>query len=217
VFTYSLAAVQYGLTVAAARLYDKMDISDWQRTITQMNRVLTSDPHAFFLRTIHTKPRAAYNEDNSLDASLSGLAYPLQQASLQQKLTETTRRVHEQLYVEGQGVYRYDGDTYDGIVRKGSAEAAAGAWPLLTFWHAIALKRAGDETTAKDVYLNTIDRLDYEFKAGNLPNNLIPEQLYNDSERQGKGVLPLAWSHAKFVLASQALNFMENNDESGAA
>jgi len=217
VFTYSLAATHHGLTVAAARLYDKVDIRSWQKTIKQMNRVFSSDPNPYFLRTLYTSRYHTQNADNTIDASLSGLAYPLHQSELMSKLAATTRQIHEQLFVEGQGVYRYQGDTYDGIVREGSQEATAGAWPLLTFWHAIALKRAGDESKARDVYFDTIERLDYEFTNGNLPNNSIPEQLYPDCERQGKGVLPLAWSHAKFVLATQALNLMETDNDFTAA
>ena len=204
VFTYSLAAVRHGLGIAATRLQDG-DAHD--ANLRQMSQVLDHPTSGAYSRKIYPAHSSA-DPDNTLDASLAGLAYPFYNPQ-HPKTVATVTAIDKDLYHEGAGVIRYWGDTYDGIVRHNSQEATAGAWPLLTFWHAIALHATGSSDRAKDVYLDTIERLDHEYTSGNLPDNLIPEQLYPDTERQGKGVLPLAWSHAKFVLATKVLRLME--------
>ncbi len=208
VFTYTTASVIHGLHHAITRLNSSHDTNDWKYASNEMSEVLDNEQGSHYLRKIY--PTLNNDPDNTLDSSLAGLVYPFQQHGANSGQTITTiQKIKDELYTPGLGVYRYSGDTYDGIVRKKSAEATAGAWPLLTFWEAIALDTIGQSSAARDMYNDTIERLDWEYSHHNLPQDIIPEQLYPDTDRQGKGVLPLAWSHAKFVLATKALNILE--------
>lgn len=206
VFTYSVASVAYGLDKAAALWRGKtIEVDNWEQARDGMYGVLESDQASeHYLRKIYAGP--VDDPDNTLDASLNGLIFPFSNFR-----PETSPRQEETVLAIGRflcqlpdGVARYTGDTYDGIVRPGGVEATAGRWPLLTFWHAIALHKIGQRDAARELYETTIDRLDELYKAGALPNNLIPEQLFPD-DRQGKAVLPLAWSHAMFAIATKEL------------
>ncbi len=206
VFTYSLAAVAHGLGRAIKHLRGKVgEVDVWDQARDEMHAVLESDHGGVhFLRKIYASPTD--DGDNTLDASLNALIFPFSDfssASLP-KRTETITAITRELCRLPNGVARYEGDTYDGIVRPGGGEATAGRWPLLTFWHTIALHEIGQVSAAKELYGATIDHLDELYESRALPNNLIPEQLFSD-ERQGKGMLPLAWSHAMFVLATKKL------------
>lgn len=205
VFTYSIASVIHGLDHAIRRIQDA-DTSSWKRARNEMATMLDRVDTRFYLRKTYANP-AHFDSDNTLDASLAGLAYPFENTN---KRTGTTiAAISDELYRPGLGVYRYKEDTYDGIVRRGSREATAGAWPLLTFWESIALHKIGATDEARDMFYDTVERLDREYRRGLLPQDIIPEQLYPDDERQGKGVLPLAWSHAKFVLAVKTLQILQ--------
>lgn len=210
VFTYTTASVIHGLHRAITRFADKLDTRDWKYASDEMNEVLKNVQTPHYLRKIY--PSALKKDpDNTIDASLAGLAYPFHTDISDIRTKATVRKINDELYRPGIGVFRYKGDTYDGIVREGSRESKAGAWPLLTFWQSIALDTIGEHDKAVDQYFDTIERLDREYKRGLLPHNVIPEQIYPDDERQGKGVLPLAWSHAKFVLATKALGILEKS------
>jgi GH15 family glucan-1,4-alpha-glucosidase len=206
VFNYSLAAAAYGLGCAVQ--YDKgssAEIDDWQQTRREMWTVIKSGGnHRSYLRK--SFPEADDDQDNTIDGSLSGLIYPFEADAAKAKLT--IGEIARQLDWAPDGLYRYQGDTYDGIVRHDGREATAGKWPLLSFWLAIAHSKI-DEFAHSDLarreYLASIDHLDELYTAGVLPDNLIPEQLFDDS-RQGRGVLPLAWSHAMFVIATKELD-----------
>ena len=207
VFTYTLASAIYGLEHAITRFENTdVDTSVWRQAQGEMKQKIAAVPTHYYARKTYPDSNQP-DPDNSLDSSLAGLVYPF---TIEEPQTESTiHAIHDQLYRPGLGVYRYVGDTYDGIVREKSQEATAGAWPLLTFWEAISLHALGQKVRSKDIFYDTIERLDREYKSGLLPDNIIPEQIYPDDERQGKGVLPLAWSHAKFILAAKALQLVE--------
>lgn len=204
VFTYSIASVIHGLGRAIKRMHGT-DTDAWQQAQTEMKAMLNAVDTRLFLRKTYADP-AHFDSDNTLDASLAGLAYPFNISG--ERTNATITAISDELYRPGLGVFRYRGDTYDGIVREGSREATAGAWPLLTFWEAIALDKIGERDEARELFDDTVERLDREYRKGLLPDNIIPEQLYPDDERQGKGVLPLAWSHAKYILAVKALRIL---------
>lgn len=210
VFTYTLAASAYGLGHVIER-FPYSDTRIWELIQDETTVALDSAPGPYYHRKVYPNERHRHlvDTDNTLDASLAGLIYPFEKPSLADPLAEATIvAIKKHLYRPGLGVYRYIGDTYDGIVRNSSEEATAGAWPLLSFWEAIALDKIGQSDAARDMYFDTVERLDREYRHGLLPDNIIPEQLFPDDERQGKGVLPLAWSHAKFVLATKVLNIL---------
>ena len=214
VFTYTIASVIYGLRHAINRLKGGSDTDRWQKVSNEMISVFNNgtamdpDGSRYYVRSIY--PNSQYHDpDNTIDASLAGLAYPFSQPEFNSDyITSTIKKINNQLYSSYTGVSRYYGDTYDGIVRTNGAERRAGGWPLLSFWQSIALHTIDKKDQAKDQYFQTIDRLDFMYKNDQLPDNMIPEQSYRDSYMQGRGVLPLAWSHAKFILATKTLDIL---------
>lgn len=205
VFTYSIASVACGLSRAIQRFRGQTDeVELWGQARDEMEHILASQQGPHYLRKIYPNP--TNDPDNTLDASLNGLIYPFarEDDALKSQRRLTTLAIDRRLCQLPDGVLRYEGDTYDGIVRPGGQEATAGRWPLLTFWHIIALNRIGETDRAHELYDATIEHLDDLYNRGALPDNCIPEQLFPD-DRQGKGVLPLAWSHAMFVLATKEL------------
>jgi GH15 family glucan-1,4-alpha-glucosidase len=206
VFTYSLAAAAHGLGRAIKLWQGKTgEVDRWTQTREEMLEIIewgVEGPH--YLRKMY--PTLNEDNDNTLDASLDGLVYPFTLDEKQITILEsaTTLAIDRHLCQTHGGVARYDGDTYDGIARPGLREATAGRWPLLTFWHVIALRQIGRRGDAVDLYSDTVDQLDDLYKSGIIADNQIPEQLFGD-EREGKAILPLAWSHAMFVLATKEL------------
>lgn len=209
VFTYSLASVAHGLDKAAALWRGRtLQVDNWEQARDGMHDVLNSNQaNEHYLRKMYPGP--IDDPDNTLDASLNGLVFPFSsfRAEISPRQKQTILAIGKLLCRLPDGVARYSGDTYDGIVRPGGVEATAGRWPLLSFWHAIALQKIGQSSAARELYEATIERLDELYKAGALPNNLMPEQLFPD-DRQGKAVLPLAWSHAMFAIATKELGVL---------
>jgi GH15 family glucan-1,4-alpha-glucosidase len=201
VFTYSLAMAAQGLKDAASRLRNQgfdYEIDEWDKTRERMLRLLAKDHKSIF----HNK----ISGEGKLDSSLSGLAYPLEAPeSLKDKIDKTVLAIGKNLLDPDNGIIRYEGDTYDGIARPNGGESTAGSWPLLSFWHAIALNRIGQRTKALGTYYLTLERLSELYDNGQIKPGHIPEQIFKDDARQGKGVTPLAWSHAKFALATVEL------------
>ncbi len=218
VFTYSLAAATAGLGSAIKRFKGTYYADEkWQRTYESMSIKLdkgyttNEDGQKFYVRKIYPNPMYNGDADNTLDASLAGLVYPFrQQEAVTNFQHSTVMRIHSELYADNEkGIKRYKGDKYDGIVRPGGKESNAGAWPLLSFWESIALDEIGEPERARDLYNATVTKLNAAYRLGQIANNMIPEQLFADGNRQGKAVLPLGWSHAKFVLATRALKVID--------
>lgn len=208
VFTYSLAACIKGLGSAIERLHGSgLDNArdKWIATKDEMISILDANHlEAYSKRT----PELGEQE---LDGSLSALVYPFDIDQMQnnevisQKARATALAISHKLLDSRNGIIRYKGDTYDGIARSMGKEASAGSWPLLTFWNVAALSQSGEKSKAKDMYDQTLSGLSEHYKGGRLVYGHIPEQIFEDDARQGKGVSPLAWSHAKFVLATLEL------------
>lgn len=209
VFTYSLAATAHGLERAVKQLRGVTgEVDEWEAAALGMRAILeNANGGEVHVRKIYAK--AEFDPDNGLDASLNGLVYPFDgiNGEVSQRSINTVAAIGQKLCQLPDGIARYEGDTYDGIVRPGGGEAIAGRWPLLTFWQAIALNRTGQPQAARQLFEATIDHLDDLYKTKALPENLIPEQLFPD-ERQGRAILPLAWSHAMFVIAASELELI---------
>ena len=207
VFTYSIAAAAHGLGRAIGVWRGRTGETDaWLQAKQGMEQVLQGVMTPHYLRKMHPS-WAVPDTDNSLDASLSGLVYPFAvegSKEVIQRRDETVRLIAQKLLWAGKGTERYLADTYDGIARITGEEAAAGGWPLLTFWNAASLSCIGLKELAVEMHADTVAELDECYKDDRLPNNLIPEQIFGD-RRDGQAVLPLGWSHAKFVIATARL------------
>jgi GH15 family glucan-1,4-alpha-glucosidase len=114
----------------------------------------------------------------------------------QQKLENSVRLVEEKLMTD-RGVMRYPGDMYDGMVHHTQhVKKGAGAWPLLTFWYAIALDELGRDQKAREVFESQVEDIEGQY---------IPEQIFGNEAQVS--IEPLAWSHTMFVIAADRLGY----------
>jgi len=186
--TYSLAACAYGLILA-----DKMINGEkWVEAANQMIKMI-NDAYS-------TKDKRYYRnhgkiDDYNVDSSLLGLVYPCNIVkSTYPKMINTVKAIEQKTVIKG-GVHRYQFDYYDG---EGTAQEGAGAWPLLNFWLSIYWAIRNDKKKSHQYYDWVVDRVENDF--------LIPEQMFDDFR---KGIKPLAWSHAMFIIASKYLRYLE--------
>jgi len=190
--TYSLAACARGLLCA-----DMMLKGDrWKETAHQMIERINdayNEKHKYFLRT-HGKI-----DDLNVDASMLGIAYPFNIIPANDpRMLNTASAIENNIVVNG-GVHRYQFDYYDG---EGSAQEGGGAWPLLNFWLATYYQLAGQPKKAEQYFNWVINRLDNDL--------LIPEQIFEDFR---KGIKPLAWSHAMFIIAAANLGYLKSDGQ----
>ena len=190
-FTYTLAACAEALYLAADRLGE----SKWYECAELMRGRL--EQHHAEKNGDRYFPRA-YGEitDSTVDASVLGLVWPFNVVNDQEKLENSVRLVEHELMNEN-GVMRYPGDMYDGMVHHTQhMKKGAGAWPLLTFWYAIALDELGRTSEARQVFEKQVETIDGKY---------IPEQIFkNDAQ---VSIRPLAWSHTMFVIAADRLGY----------
>ncbi len=187
-FTYSLAACAKGLELAN----DLISNSNWVKVAKQMREIINNaydKEKKYFLRN------SGLIKDYNVDASLLGLVFPFEIIEAKDpRMVNTVKKMEERIVFDG-GVHRYEFDYYDG---EGTAQEGAGAWPLLNFWMSIYFSLAGNKKKALQYYDWVLERV---------RNGFIPEQIFGDF-REGKGVRPLAWSHAMFVFATQKLGLI---------
>ncbi|MBI3963832.1 MAG: hypothetical protein HY341_02430, partial [Candidatus Kerfeldbacteria bacterium] len=188
-FTYTLAACARGLLLAN----EMVPTHVWKETAMQMLAEIDEAYHPdarYFFRN-HGKIA-----DPNIDASLLGLIYPFNiYNATDERIVQTVRRMEERLVVNG-GVHRFEYDYYDG---EGSAQEGGGAWPLLNFWMSIYWARAGNRTKALQYFAWVLDRVVDGY------HGYLPEQLFEDFRR---GIYPLAWAHAMFIVAGRELKVL---------
>ncbi|MBU4482291.1 hypothetical protein KKC16_02470 [Patescibacteria group bacterium] len=191
--TYSLAACAKGLLLANEMIKN----DNWKEKAEQMTKRIDFNYDKNAKRFLRNKGDEV--ADFNMDASLLGLVWPFNIIkSDDPRMLETIKQTEKELVIFG-GVHRYENDMYDG---EGSGQEGAGAWPILNFWMSIYYSIAGDKEKAKKYFNWVLDKLE-EDEYG----NYIPEQIFQDTKR--KGVYPLAWSHAMFVLAAEKLNYLK--------
>jgi len=191
-FSYTLAACSEALYRAAARFNE----DKWHKTAEEMRQRLekyesyTEDGRVYYPRT--------YGDitDDTVDASILGLIWPFNVVSQNEKLTNSIDLIEERLKTD-RGVMRYRGDMYDGMVHHTKhLKKGAGAWPLLTFWHVIALNQLGRTEEAEQLFHDQVEKIDGKW---------IPEQIFDNDQQIS--IRPLAWSHTMFVIAADQLDY----------
>ena len=187
-FTYSLASCARGLLLANEIIPNHF----WKATALEMIEQIkkTYNPKVkYFYRTY------GRINDKNVDASLLGLAWPFEIYSPEsEEMINLAKIIEKKLSVNG-GIHRYQFDYYDS---EGSAEEGGGSWPILNFLFSIYWKLVGDNNKALKYYQWVLERLDKS-------KGYIPEQIFNDFR---KGVYPLVWSHAMFVINSHYLGYI---------
>lgn len=191
-FSYTLSACSEALYRAGTVL----DERKWMKTAEEMKERL--EKHEAEMNGRKYYPRS-YGEvsDETIDASVLGLFWPFNVVEEDQKLQNSLDLVMEELMVE-EGVMRYRGDMYDGMVHHTEhMKKGAGAWPLLTFWLVKVLSMRGREDEAEEIFHDQIGRINGEY---------IPEQVFNNDQQTG--IKPLAWSHVMFLVAAEELGYL---------
>lgn len=187
--TYSLAACVRGLEAAHQLIENDL----WLEKAQEMRSRIEFNYDQKADRFLRNKGEAV--ADFNIDASLFGLVWPFEIIKPNdQRMLNTIKKIEDKLEING-GFHRYENDYYDG---EGSGQEGGGAWPILNFWASLYWSLAGDKSKAEKYFNWVLDKL-VEDKYG----DFIPEQIFEDNVR--KGVCPLAWSHAMFILATDKL------------
>ena len=177
---YTTAAVAAGLDAAAsfARRHEPewapRDASAAARARAALER-FWSEEHGRYLRTLG---------DPAVDVSLLGLAWPFRAVDpAGERMRATAVAVERALGRPGGGLLRYEGDVY----------AGGNPWVLGALWLGLHRRQVGDAA-------GHARALEYARRVAT-PLSLLPEQVTEQGEPAW--VVPLAWSHAMFVLAAR--------------
>lgn len=195
--TYTLAACSKGLRLAG-EVYGRDDWRAVGRAMANVVRGSVDPRHGRYLRRFGMPA-----VDTNPDASLIGLAWPFDIVDDDGALEATIAAVEHDL-LRDNGLYRYIFDGYDGEVEEAGAELrqGAGAWPLLTFWFAIVLRRRGRHDEAERLFRVGLTSAS--------TNGHLPEQRFLDGDRR-IGVSPLLWSHMMFALAAVEIGLLSHD------
>ena len=178
---YTAAAVAGGLDAAAsfARRHEPDADAGFavaaERLRGALDRCFWSDEHGRYLRTL---------ADPIVDVSLLGLAWPFRAVDpTGARMRATADAVEQALARPGGGLVRYEDDTY----------AGGNPWVLAALWLGLYRRQICDA----DGHLRA---LAYARRVAT-PLGLLPEQVTD--EGAPAWVVPLAWSHAMYVLAAR--------------
>lgn len=189
-FTYTLAASARGLMIADEYLPNPLWKEAANQMIARINEAYSMH-RGYYLRN-HGKV-----DDTNIDASLLGLTWPFALCAADDlRMLKTVAAIETALAVNG-GVHRFQFDYYDG---EGSAQEGGGAWPVLNFWMSMYWMRAGNRKRAEQYFFWVLDHVAEKY------HGYLPEQLFGDERT---GIYPLAWSHAMFVFACEALGYLK--------
>lgn len=189
-FTFTLAACARGLQCASAIFENKK----WKEAADQMTQLVEeaySEEHKFFLRN-HGKI-----DDLNIDVSVLAIVWPFDIIKADDpRIANTVKKIEKELSPGG-GVKRFQFDYYDG---EGTSGEGGGAWPICNYWMSIYYSLKGDKEKAKHYFDWVLERTDDDC--------MIAEQIFEDI-REGKGIKPLAWSHAMFIVAAKHLGYLK--------
>jgi glucoamylase len=178
---FTAAAVYGGLRAAAAmaRRHEPHLSESYEASAEvvreAIERELWSEFHGRYLRSIG---------DPVLDVSLLGLAWPFAAVDpAGARMRATVAALDSELRGAAGGVARYAGDTY----------AGGNNWVLAALWLGLWCRQVGDTAGLER-------SLEYAVRA-QTDLGLLPEQVTDDG--QPAWVVPLAWSHAMFLLAAR--------------
>jgi glucoamylase len=186
--SYSNAAVYNALKTSSviAKVLDENSLSEkWNVSAERIRGSLLTlawdSSKSQFIKTV--KPR-----DETLDISVIGLTFPFEVLPAQDELMKKTVAAIERSFnYEVGGIGRYSGDTYYG----------GNPWILATLWLALYYEKLKEINRMEKLVEWTID---HATELG-----LLSEQV-NKSNGSSVSAVPLAWSHAFFILAVLGLD-----------
>lgn len=181
--TYSNAAICSALKTSAqiATFMDEEDLSEkWNAEAEKIKEALLNltwdSQRNRFIKTFNPK-------DEGLDVSLLGLTVPFEVLPAQdERMQKTVFAIEQSFNYEVGGVGRYPGDLY----YKGNP------WILTTLWLALYYEQLGDISKVEMIVKWVIEHA--------TALDLLSEQI-DKSTGLPISAIPLAWSHAFFILA----------------
>lgn len=183
-FTYSVAMCVKGLESAIKLVGPK---ATWVKCRNQMEKEIEKAydrKSGYFLRSFNG------SRDTTIDSSIFGLFWPSEVINPNDfRMISTVKKIVETNVIENGGVIRYKGDRYAGSLRR----KEGGAWPVLNFWLSIYYSELKKNKECREYVNWVMERV----------KDKLPEQIKN-----GKpiSIIPLAWSHAMFIIAGKRLN-----------
>ncbi len=186
---HSLAAIYAGL-----QAYTELSGADYQRALGDIRQFLLN-------RAVLNGHYVKFIGSNAVDTSLLGLAVPYNVIPPADPLMRATVVEIDTTLRQGGGVHRYAEDTYYG----------GGEWVLLTAWLGWYYAQVGELKKARMMKQWVEMQAD---QRGELAEQ-IPASLNDDSfylpwvQRWGEIAKPLLWSHAKYLILSEAISNTE--------
>ena len=190
IHVYSVAQCIKGLECACELVKPK---KRWLICIKQMKILIEKSYDrklGYFIKTYGKKI------DKTLDSSSLGLVWPsgVIEANDERMLSTVNKII--KLNSKKGGIMRYKGDEYDGKISSLQLSLkGAGAWPILNFWLSIYFSLLGEKRKAKKYFNWVLERVE----------DKIPEQI---KRNKPASIIPLAWSHAMFVIAGKILKIL---------
>jgi GH15 family glucan-1,4-alpha-glucosidase len=200
---YSLACI-YGGMQAALALAESCDLPVNENVISDKAKKIQTFTlengicEGVLVKHIHPDPQQNPYCASNIDSSLLGAIFPFKLIPIDSKLGRATlEEIRVNLLSRSGGLHRYAKDTYYG----------GGTWVLLTAWLGWIEAKAGDLQNAQS-------RLDWITEKANgqgwLPEQLLEEVLFPDMadpwiRKWGQVANPLLWSHAMYLIMSDAL------------
>jgi glucoamylase len=191
--TYSNAAVYGGLKSAAtlAKAMGKNDLSSkWNQNAVKLGESLLS---LSWDAQLNRFIKSAVPRNENLDVSLLSLSYPFDVLPADdERIKKTALAIESAFTFKSGGLGRYPFDQYFG----------GNPWILTTLWLALYYEKAGELVKAEQLIRWT---LGHSTELG-----LLSEQVDKESGAPISAI-PLAWSHAFFILSVLDLAEAKNN------
>ena len=190
VTTYSASAVCAGLKAGSqmARLVGlDDDASRFEKASNEVResilQYLYDEKLGRFLRSVSPRDEAL---DSSFLAAITFGIFPPEDP----RISRTVNSIEQELWVTGRigGIARYQGDGY----LRTSEEIIGNPWILTTLYLSMIRSDTGELEKARTLIEWAADHAS--------STGLLPEQV-NAADGSPVGVLPLAWSHAAYIIA----------------
>jgi GH15 family glucan-1,4-alpha-glucosidase len=200
---YSLTSCIKGLRIAISLVGKKSNLIKTEKEMSEIFENIVKKCNLLPITFGDVVNKKYFNVDSTKkdpfsDGSILGLVYPNEIIEADNpKMVSTVNRIIKKNNYDNGGLLRYPRDKYCGRTKYGKlCLTGAGAWPIVNFWMSIYYSKLGDKEKALKYYNWVLKRV----------KDHIPEQIFKNKKQ--KGIVPLCWSHAMFVLASKELGFV---------